>query len=89
MSQPSVKFISHFASYLVFICMIITSNLNFASEEQNLHRFSETFDDLYENYTQYVENSELIYRPKFNDFYLRPSSPNELDIVISIWILGK
>ena len=89
MSQPSVKFISHFASYVVFICMIITSNLNFASEEHHLVRFSEKFEHYFENFTNYIENDDLIYRPKFSDFYLRPSFPNELDIVISVWILGR
>lgn len=83
MSQPSVKFISHFASYIVFICMIIASNLSLASLEKNLLKFSDKFDEhIVENFTKYIENDNLLYRPKFNDFYIRPFFPNLLDIFI-------
>lgn len=83
MSQPSVKFISHFASYLVFICLIIASNVHFPSEEVSLERFSSKFGHFYfANFTRYTENEKLTYRPEFTDFYIRPYAPNELDIVV-------
>jgi hypothetical protein len=82
MSQPSVKFISHFASYLVFICLIITSNLKFEYAEKHLEKFSDTIGiNHFKNFTKYIQNEYLIYRPKFTDFHIRPHSPDMLDIV--------
>jgi len=85
MSQPSVKFISHFASYIVFICLIIASNVSFPSQENSLEKFSSKFGNYYfANFTRYIENEDLAYRPQFRDFFIRPYYPNVIDIVIRL-----
>ena len=98
LSLPCVKFISHFASYLVFIFMIIAANLGFASEVNSLVNFAVNGDDdhsngalfpdwVIANYSAYVRN-KLVNHPPFTNFTIRPSSPSALDIIITIWICG-
>ena len=89
MSLPCVKFISHLASYLAFIVMILASNLRFTLIETRLDKFSCTYLHLFDNFTLYVEKKDLKYQPQFNDFYLRSHVPSELDVLITVWILGN
>lgn len=84
-----VKFISHLVSYLVFIGMIIASSLRLSKAEMQLEKFSCKYSELFKNYTEYINKSELAYQPAFTDFYIRPYMPSDLDIAISVWILGK
>lgn len=89
MSLPCVKFISHLASYLSFIGMVIASNLGFAKEEKRLERFSLKYSDYFSNFTKYTEKIDLVYQTDFKDFYIRSYKPSDLDVMITIWVLGQ
>ncbi len=89
LSLPCVKFISHFASYLIFISMIVASNLGSSYDEMSLIQFSIEYGaENFSYYTSYINKTSLN-PPLFRDFLIRPSQPNGIDIVISIWIIGK
>lgn len=94
MALPCVKFISHFASYLAFLCMIISSSVRFAYDESNSKsiattRFQCQFTKYFSNFSEYTNRSDLAYKPDFYDFYIRPTRPSGLDLVISIWVIGN
>ncbi|RMZ93519.1 short transient receptor potential channel 3-like [Brachionus plicatilis] len=89
MSLPCVKFISHFASYLSFIGMLIASSLRFAKEEKQLERFSHKYSNYFSNYTEYVENIDYVHQVDFSDFYIRSYKPSDLDLLITIWVIGQ
>jgi hypothetical protein len=89
LSLPIIKFISHFASYLSFILIVITYNLQFVSDGTHLARFSENFPYFFSNFSAYTEREDLYYVIQFDDFYIRPNSPSLLDIILSIWIIGE
>lgn len=88
MSQPAVKFLSHFASYIIFIVMIITAYLRFDHTNKNYVKFR----DIFQNYTKimdsYSNRNDLKYHLDFTDFVIRDSVPTKIDIFISIWIIG-
>ena len=90
MSLPCIKFISHFASYLTFIVLIIATNLGFSYEESELkkNKFSQKYELFKQNYSSYIHNDKLD-PPKFKDFCIRPDHPSGLDVVITIWIIGN
>lgn len=72
--------------------MIIGSSVKFAYEEsnaKNLHRFKDLFSHSVKNFTDYHNRSDITFKPEFQDFFFRPRSPSNLDVVISIWIIGK
>ena len=68
--------------------MIIVYNLRIDDHENAVEKFSEKFPNNHLNYTSYFERTNLIIQSEFNDFYIRKSTPTNLDIVISIWIIG-
>ncbi len=86
--QPCIKFVAHTIMYLVFVVLIMISSLQFTNQEKNESRFSKHYPNLTVTMETYVNNTDLPYRAAFADFYLRPSLPNQLDIVINIWIIG-
>ena len=88
MSNPCVKFVSHSLSYIVFIIIIVISSTKFADFESSTQKFSSIFPKYTSNMTDYVNRSDLGYRYFNNDFYLRPSAPGYLDVILTIWIVG-
>lgn len=89
MSQPCIKFVTHTTFYVVFIALIIVSSLQFAEVEKNAVKFSDFYPKFVDNFTSYVNNSNLKYKFFDSDFYIRPSFPSNIDIVITIWVIGK
>ena len=87
MSLPSIKFISHFASYLIFIAILVAMNIELAYTDPG-EKFSVLFKSMHACYSEYVEK-KLAIVTQYNDFYFRPSAPTSIEIVISIWIIGK
>jgi hypothetical protein len=77
---PCVKFISHFASYLVFIALIIASIVDYPSQFSQVERFSNSsrFYEFYASFTVYINNTNLSIKPIFTDFFVRPSTPSKL-----------
>jgi transient receptor potential cation channel subfamily C protein 6 len=75
---PCVKFISHFASYLVFITLIIVSILDYPSQFATNEKLSESYTEFYENYTFYLNRKDISFKPLFNDLIIRPSNPTNL-----------
>ena len=69
--------------------MILASNLRFTLIEKKLDKFSCTHSDKFDNFTSYINKTDLKYQPRFTDFYIRPHSPSELDVLITVWILGQ
>ena len=69
--------------------MVIASNIRFTLIEKRLERFSCSHSELFENFTNYINTTELKFQPQFNDFYIRPNAPSDLDLLISLWVLGK
>jgi hypothetical protein len=88
MSQPCVKFVISIISYAGFVSLLIVSSLQFAQVEKESSRFSVRFPVFKDNLTEYVERTDLRYRFFQDDFYLRASVPNTIDLVISIWVVG-
>jgi hypothetical protein len=89
MQQPCVKFLSHTVTYLAFIIMIIVSSVQFSEEQKNMMKFSKLVDSKYDNYTNYFIRNDLKYKFEAGDFYIRRDDPSELDIAITIWIIGE
>lgn len=88
MTQPCIKFITHTTFYGVFIALIIVSSLQFANEETRIEKFSTRYPSYYENFTNYMSNQQLKYKFFEFDFYIRSSFPSNIDIAITIWIVG-
>ncbi|CAF0718901.1 unnamed protein product [Brachionus calyciflorus] len=88
MTQPCIKFITHTTFYAVFIALIIVSSLQFASEENKLQKFSSLYPSYYVNFTNYINNENISYKFFESDFYIRPSFPSNIDMVLTIWIIG-
>jgi hypothetical protein len=93
MKQPCIKFISHTISYMAFIIMLIISSLQFAAEQQDTIKLSSFLNMshspiFFNNYTSYVERTDIPEHYKFSDFSIRIDRPSSLDIAITIWIIG-
>jgi hypothetical protein len=93
MSQPCIKFITHTSSYLFFIGMVIGS---YFITETSPGRFT-TANPLY-NLSDYPVNNatfvayvqkNLNIKVSFCDFYIRINQPHPLDVIISVWVIGK
>ena len=74
--------------------MVLASNLRFTLIEKKLDKFSCVYPDKFYNFSLYVNNEEIDtgnirYRPQFTDFYIRPHNPSELDVLITVWIIGN
>lgn len=87
MTLPCVKFISHFASYIFFILMVVASFLNFADEESP-ENMVEMFPHLSETFHNYSKREDLVIHLDFTNFYIRENKPRYIDIIISVWIIG-
>jgi hypothetical protein len=94
MSQPCIKFFSHFASNLLFVGMISFRYLDFTytyPEETMTFKklYNHTnFTKIYDDYV-YRKDSNLSYKVDFSDFYIRKHNPSTLDIIITVWIVGQ
>jgi hypothetical protein len=88
-NQPFLKFISHTISYFCFIAMIIISSLTFAEDQKNRDRFSLVYPQFNASFVNYINNQSFKYRFPTYDFYIRSHKPNQLDLAITIWILGN
>ena len=82
---PCVKFISHFASFLAFVFLVVASYQENGAKQEN---FEKLFPQYYEVFKNYSQRNDSI-RIKFSDFYIRKHSPSNLDIIISIWLIGQ
>jgi len=90
MYQPFVKFLSHTISYMIFIVLLIVSSVKFSSEQMSTKKFSDFLpENLFSNYTTYANRDDLEYKFEFSDFYIRMDQPSEMDIAITIWIIGR
>lgn len=88
MAQPCIKFITHTTFYGIFIALIIVSSLQFAQEEAMSPRFSTSYPTLYQNFSNYYHKTNLTYKFFEKDFYIRSSVPSQIDIAITIFIIG-
>jgi hypothetical protein len=92
MNQPCVKFLSHTVSYIIFIIMLITSSIQLSNEQAYLEKFSAFIGDYFQNYTTYQNGStfsmNMTYHFKLNDFFIRMHKPSELDVTLTIMIIG-
>ena len=88
--QPCVKFVAHLAAYLLFILMILVSSttcqLQLAARTRTLSAFLGA--PLFAHYAACLRRSPH-FAPNYADFYLRDSTPTEIDILITIWLFGK
>ena len=93
MSLPCIKFFTYTISYFIFLCLVLLSSLdidlNTANEKQNTIQFSVAYSNSLDNYTDYIENTEIEYRFAPTDFFIRQHTPNYLDIAICIYLLGN
>ena len=67
----------------------MVSSLQFSNEEKNRKRFSNEYPDYAALFVNYSNDSTLHLKPDFNDFYIRPTQPSRLDIVIIVYVIGK
>jgi hypothetical protein len=89
MSQPFVKFVAQTLSYMVFVALIIASTIEFAQIETRAERFSTQYPNFTKNFVHYVEREDLKYKFFESDFYIREFAPSLIDVIISVWIVGK
>ena len=66
----------------------MVSSLQFADEEKKRKLFSEHYRNYSLIFKNYSSNSNYEYRYNVTDYYIRPSRPSHLDIVIVVWIIG-
>lgn len=88
-TQPCVKFIMHIITYLFFICLLIASRLQYIHQEKQNKQLSKSYPNEYSIYKAYIGNKKLKYRFSETDLYFRVDDLSEIDILISIWILGN
>ena len=88
MNQSCVKFISHMASFLFFIIMLIATYLEY-SVEVEIEDFKNSFPSYKESFETYSKREDLPIHLSFSNFVIRKHVPSALDIIISIWIIGK
>jgi hypothetical protein len=98
MSQPCVKFVSHTASYIAFISMIIASSVQYSFNESGHVNFSQVVSpDVYNAYRRFSVNSTTsaaataittMCKFNFEDFVLRKSTPHALNLTLTIWVAG-
>ena len=88
MNQSCVKFISHMASFLFFIVMVIATYLEYSFEEE-FDDFKISFPNYTESFEKYSKREDLPIHLTFSNFVIRKHVPTALDIIISIWIIGK
>ncbi len=90
MSLPCIKFFTYTVSYIFFIVMVLVSSLDkFASPAQeDILKFSTGYPNLFQNYTDYVNNPNISQKFYPKDFYLRHHGPDYLDIAICVYLLG-
>ncbi len=79
---PCINFISHLASYLSFIILIIASILIVPAQFENFEKLSDSYSEFYQNYTYYLNRKDINIKPVFNDLIIRPSFPSKLGINI-------
>jgi hypothetical protein len=90
MSQPCIKFISHTTSYIAFITMIIVSSVQFSFDQNTRCNFSQIISpSAYNTYRKYASNGNVTYTFDFEDFFVRRSHPEALDLAITIWVAGE
>lgn len=85
MRQPAIKFINHFTSYMIFVCLVIAS---YFVREADPIDFKTSHPSFYPLYKKYI-NKNLTYQASFTNFYIRPTAPMSLDIAITIFVIGK
>lgn len=90
-----MKFIGHTISYGVFIVLIIVSSLLFTSEfNKPLKRLSDQYPNIsaaLRNASQYKSMNNLtdcLIYPN-DDLYFRFDRPTSIDIIISVFVIGK
>ena len=92
MSQPCIKFFSHFASNILFVIMVsfnyseIFENTQEELSFKKIYKYTSNYTKIFEDYSK---RKDLKIHSDFNDFYIRPYTPTTLDLVISIWIIGQ
>lgn len=89
MSQPCVKFLSHTISYMIFILMLVLSSIKYYQETKCAISFSSLLGkSLYANFTTYFKKDSLKYKFNSEDFILRVDQPDEMGVIMTIWIAG-
>ena len=88
LKQPCIKFLLNTVSYVIFIVLLIISSLQFAVDEKSSQRFSVLNWQFYDNYTNYLNNENFRKKFPLEDFNVRQMTPSNIDIAISIWVIG-
>ncbi|KAH3777181.1 short transient receptor potential channel 7-like [Dreissena polymorpha] len=86
---PCIKFIGHTVSFLAFLVMLLTSSMaENPSSKVPLSNFTTQYKYYRENYQNFskfrLHENQLL--P--NDFKLRSFSPQIINVVLSVWIIG-
>ncbi len=90
MSLPFIKFYYYTVSYLIFICLILTSSFQNIQNIINEEKLSINFAEYYDDFNKYTKNINLTYRFPVHDFCLRKNDlPNLVDILICIMLVGN
>lgn len=88
MCLPCIKFITFTISYLTFIVLLVLSSLRIVQKDLDEGAFSAMYNQSYQKYLIYMKKN-LTYKFPTNDFYIRTTQPNNVDLAICIWLLGK
>ena len=89
MSLPCIKFFTSTISYFIFVVTILMSSMELYEDTAgDLQQFSVVYQNVFANYTKYVEDTSIQYRFKPTDFFIRKHEPDYLDIAICIYLLG-
>ncbi|XP_045191556.2 short transient receptor potential channel 7-like isoform X1 [Mercenaria mercenaria] len=85
---PCIKFIGHTMSFVAFLVMLLTSSM--MENPRDLSQLS-NFKEQYKYYGTFRTKSPyVLFRNQSfpSDFKLRPFTPQTINIILSIWIIG-
>lgn len=88
MCLPCIKFITFTISYITFIVLLVLSSLRIVQRDLDEGLFSHHYNESYEKYQIYMKK-ELKYKFPTNDFHIRTTQPNNVDLAICVWLLGS
>lgn len=92
LSLPSIKFISHFVSYIVFVIFIIVSSFTRETLETQVSMLKNTKSPIFhhnETFVHYVSRSDLKIHLNFSDIFVRPTGTLYIDLLITVWVVGN
>lgn len=88
MDLPCIKFITFTASYITLMVLLVLSSLRVENKDLDEGSFKDLYNHTYESYQIYIKRN-LTYKFQTENFFIRNTRPNNIDLTICVWLLGS